>query len=155
VSTFRRYCLLPQGEEIDPRIMDLTGIKPSDLVGAQPIAAVLEDLVRWRGGIADQSPGGVLTNPFTWGGLDHIELCRQADVDHAGIFGRRFNDVKTVYVAWRMGQGKDHIKGGLARALTKFGLAFQGRIHDATDDSVNTFRAWMAMVKQFKLHETL
>jgi inhibitor of KinA sporulation pathway (predicted exonuclease) len=62
--------------------------------------------------------------------------------------------VKTLYVAWRMAQGKD-ISGGLAKAMTKLGLSFRERKHDALDDSLNTFRMYRALLAKFVKSEYL
>jgi len=54
------------------------------------------------------------------------------------IFGRRCFDVKQFAQARRIQEGKS-MQGGLARALVRAGLVFQGRKHWAPDDAYNTF----------------
>jgi inhibitor of KinA sporulation pathway (predicted exonuclease) len=57
-----------------------------------------------------------------------------------------------LYVAWRMAHCRD-IAGGLAKAMTKLGLAFQGRKHNALDDALNTFRIYRALLAEFRKPE--
>jgi len=92
-------------------------------------------------------------SPIVWGGGDSIILRRElesrgqifsdgyGDKDKSYpeyIFGFTFLDTKTLYQTWRIMQGKAW-QGGLAKALTKIGLAFEGRKHTATADAHNTF----------------
>jgi inhibitor of KinA sporulation pathway (predicted exonuclease) len=64
------------------------------------------------------------------------------------LFGRRWLDAKTLFVAWRMAQGRE-LHGGLGRSMTKLGLAFEGRQHNAIDDAENTFRIYRALLFEF------
>jgi len=64
------------------------------------------------------------------------------------LFGRRWLDAKTLFVAWRMAQGRE-LQGGLGRSMTKLGLAFEGRQHNAIDDAENTFRIYRALLFEF------
>lgn len=87
-------------------------------------------------------------NPVTWGGGDTVLLQEQfyAYLDSLGvlpherpqwIFGRRWIDLKTIWVFHRMTKG-EQIQGGLAKTLTKCGLVFKGKKHSAIDDAYNT-----------------
>ena len=80
-------------------------------------------------------------NPITWGGGDTVELKEQLNSNHAWCFGRRWTDVKTIYITMSIANG-GKVQGGLARTMTKFGLNFKGRKHNALDDSINTFRLY-------------
>jgi inhibitor of KinA sporulation pathway (predicted exonuclease) len=139
------------GEPFSLRIAELTGISPQEIESAPSLAEAGQALVAW---IAPQDSVRLL-NPLTWGGGDTETLRDQLGfATEQWIFGRRWIDVKTLYVAWRMAQGKD-ISGGLARAMTKLGLSFRGRKHDALDDSLNTFRRYRALLAQFMKSEYL
>ena len=92
-------------------------------------------------------------NPLTWGGGDSYELKKQLERDFGWVnnwcFGRRWIDVKTLYHTRQLARdGK--VQAGLARALTKLGLQFKGRKHNAKDDAVNTFYAYLELSKVFK-----
>lgn len=133
-------------ETLDPRITALTGITQREVDAADSLPAAYRSLSAWLLPHADTR----VLNPLTWGGGDSETLREQLNMqDERWLFGRRWIDVKTLYVAWRMVQGKD-IQGGLAKAMTKLGLSFQGRKHNATDDAVNTFRMYCALLARFK-----
>lgn len=97
---------------------------------------------------------GSFVNPVTWGGGDVSEILEQIkgnEVLHQypPNFGRRWIDVKTLFVSWRFANGQP-IQSGLGRSLGKVGLKFEGRKHNALDDAYNTFRMYMRMLKLFK-----
>jgi inhibitor of KinA sporulation pathway (predicted exonuclease) len=94
-----------------------------------------------------------ILNPLTWGGGDTVILRQQLGLsEERWMFGRRWIDVKTLYVAWRMSHDKE-ISGGLAKAMTRLGLTFQGRKHNALDDAHNTFRMYRALLAEFRKNE--
>lgn len=139
-------CLVDPGEPFCECVAELTGIRPEALAQAPLLPLAVSKLEQWL------SPYEKLRfrNALVWGGGDTETLRREMGVDpERWIFGRRWIDVKTIYVAWRMAQNKD-VTGGLARAMTKFGLAFQGRKHNAVDDALNTFRLYRVLLEQFK-----
>jgi inhibitor of KinA sporulation pathway (predicted exonuclease) len=139
------------GEPFSLRIAELTGISPQEIESAPSLAEAGQALAAW---LAPRDSVRVL-NPLTWGGGDTETLRDQLGVaTERWIFGRRWIDVKTLYVAWRMAQRKD-ISGGLAKAMTKLGLSFRGRKHDALDDSLNTFRMYRALLAEFMKSEYL
>lgn len=104
-------------------------------------------------------------NPLTWGGGDSQELLNQLrkpliykilvllglkhNIELGWCFGRRWVDVKTLFVSWRFLNGKP-IQGGLAKSMLKVGLKFQGQKHNATDDAENTFHIYRKMLSLFK-----
>jgi len=113
-------------ETLDPRIIELTGIRQIEVDTACTLARAYKRLADW---LAPHAAERAL-NPLTWGGGDSDTLREQLGLqDERWLFGRRWIDVKTLYVAWRMAQGKD-IQGGLAKAMTQLGLAFSGRKHN-------------------------
>jgi inhibitor of KinA sporulation pathway (predicted exonuclease) len=133
-------------ETLDPRIVQLTGIKQCEVDAAGTLTQAYEQLNTW---LAPHAEDRTL-NPLTWGGGDSETLREQLGLqDERWLFGRRWIDVKTIFVAWRMVQSKD-IQGGLAKAMTKVGLAIHGRKHNATDDAANTFRMYCALLARFK-----
>ena len=90
-------------------------------------------------------------NAVTWGGGDSEEIKQQIAKYNmtSWCFGRRWIDVKTLYIAWRLQNGKPPT-GGLAKAMTNVGLKFEGRKHDALDDAYNTFRMFHAMLNKMQ-----
>ncbi len=134
------------GEALTEFIIQLTGIKQSDVDSAGTLQEAYESLAGWLQPYAAQRQ----LNPLTWGGGDSSELRAALDMgEERWLFGRRWIDVKTVYTAWRHAQGKPG-EGGLANALTKVGLVFRGRRHNALDDAENTFRMYCNLLGQFK-----
>jgi inhibitor of KinA sporulation pathway (predicted exonuclease) len=134
-------------EALDPRITALTGISTAAVSGSSDLATGYDALAAWL----DPYVGTRYLNPLTWGGGDSIYLRDQlgSHVTHdRWLFGRRWTDVKTVFTAWRMAQGKPP-EGGLARSMTKLGLSFEGRKHNARDDAINTFRTYIALMRLF------
>jgi inhibitor of KinA sporulation pathway (predicted exonuclease) len=64
-------------------------------------------------------------------------------------FGRRWFDVKTLYIGYCL-MNDMKLQAGLAKAMTKFGLAFKGRKHNALDDAENTFTMARTLLRYLK-----
>lgn len=130
-------------EEINPMITDLTGIRQQDVdVGVSLREAY--DVLR-----ATHVNYKSFINPITWGGGDAEAIRRQLPVCDPWCFGRRWIDVKTLFVSMRLANG-DPIQGGLAKSMTKVGLKFEGRKHCALDDAENTFRMYRQLLTYLK-----
>lgn len=137
------------GEALNPAIIKLTGIQQSDVDAADDLADGYRLMLDWLQPFNARRT----LNPLTWGGGDSQDLRDQLGLpDNCWGFGRRWTDVKTVYIAWRASQQRPG-DGGLARSLTKLGLVFQGRRHNALDDAENTFRVYVALLKQFRAEQ--
>ncbi len=65
-------------------------------------------------------------------------------------FGQHYIDAKNLYQSWKLKTGVDHLKGGLARALMKFKIPFEGRKHNAKDDAYNTFKVYQRLLQEFR-----
>jgi inhibitor of KinA sporulation pathway (predicted exonuclease) len=96
------------------------------------------------------------TNPITWGGGDSREVQEQLLTLYPNVFdkerylfGRRWFDVKTTFQDWCFSQDIK-MQGGLAKSMTKLGLAFRGRKHRADDDAYNTFVLKHELLKKFR-----
>lgn len=131
-------------EQIHPFITDLTGITQSQYESgiSLPEAWIIMERIHRE--------YQCFMNPLTWGHGDVECLKNSLGIYEAypkieNSFGRRFIDAKTLYVSYRVANNKP-VAGGLAKAMTKFGLAFDGRKHDAKDDAVNTFRIYHHML---------
>lgn len=130
-------------EELSPAISKLVGVRQTTLESlGVPLPDAYSALCDWlRPWNSERA-----LNPLTWGGGDSTTLAEQlAGASSASVgywpFGRRWLDVKTVYVAWQHSQGVAPV-GGLARSMRHLGLSFQGQKHRADDDAWNTFRVY-------------
>lgn len=145
-----RYSIfINPGEALAPEIVKLCGIRQTDVDAAPDIRVAYKQLVRWM----EPYKAHRSLNPLTWGGGDSEDLRQAVGVDREDrstwAFGRRWIDVKTVFIAWRAAHQRPG-DGGLANSMTKLGLAFQGRRHNALDDAENTFITYMVLLAQFK-----
>mgnify|MGYP001580419837 CR=1 FL=1 len=134
LEEFNRYILLPAGEQLSEFITNLTGITDATLLQAVPLTKAYEDLVQLH------TRHNCYRNPITWGGGDSAVLRTQLGLDDEKfLFGRRWWDMKTVFQMYCL---KHDIKlqAGLAKALTRVGLQFNGRKHDGLADAKNTAR---------------
>lgn len=126
-------------EKLNPFIIQLTGIPQAivdsgvDLVTAYNRLAVLHKQYE------------SFVNPLVWGHGDIGAIQKVFTFWNKHFrslepwgFGRRYIDAKTLYVSYRLAN-KSTPAGGLAKALTKFGLKFDGKKHSAIDDAYNTF----------------
>lgn len=95
-------------------------------------------------------------NPVTWGGGDSLELLQQLQAKYPGFdgwpFGRRWIDVKTLFLGWRIANRKP-LQGGLARSMAKVNVQFNGHAHDARWDAENTFHMFRKMLEIVKGYE--
>lgn len=131
-------------EQLSPYIINLTGIKQSDIDNGINIFDAYNDLINIHQNY------NCFRNAIVWGGGDSEFLRQQLNKDEETfLFGRRWIDVKTVFISYMWSMG---IKGqaGLARALTKLGLQFKGRKHSAIDDAKNTFIIYRELLMRFK-----
>ena len=89
-------------------------------------------------------------NPITWGGGDSIDLRYALNLDEEQfIFGRRWLDAKTLFVARQMAKQLP-LQAGLAKAMSRLGLTFKGTKHNAEDDAHNTFVIYHKLINEFK-----
>lgn len=138
-------------ENLDPRIIELTGIKQNDVDNGINISAAYKEVVKVCLNY------DCFINMLTWGGGDSDLLKTQVfnfqiangEIPDPWAFGRRWIDAKTLYISYRASMGKE-TQGGLAKAMTKFGMAFKGRKHNAQDDAINTFLIYRRMLQEFK-----
>jgi inhibitor of KinA sporulation pathway (predicted exonuclease) len=135
-------------EQLNPYIIDLTAITQEQVDNGVTLRSAYDQLVEL------QKKHNCFMNPLTWGGGDSIELKNQLIADNPDqyidwAFGRRWIDVKTVFITYQLANG-GKMQGGLAKSMTKLGLAFKGKKHNALDDAVNTFRIYMALLRKLK-----
>ena len=131
-------------KQINPYIIKLCGIKQSDIDGGISLEEIYQDICRFH----DQYQ--CFRNPIVWGNGDSRLLRTQLGLDDEEfVFGRREIDTKVLYISYCLA---NHIKtqAGLARAMTKCGLRFQGRKHCSLDDAINTFIFYRFLLNKLK-----
>lgn len=131
-------------EPLNPDIIKLTGITQEHLDGlGVTLREAYEQLCVLR------AKHDCQINVITWGGGDSVELRDQLGVAKDSFaFGRRWIDCKTIFQMYQMAHGRSK-QSGLAKSMTKLGINFQGRKHDAQDDAENTFRVVHILLKKF------
>jgi sporulation inhibitor KapD len=131
-------------EIIDPRIIALTGITQEQVDAGVDLMVAYIALAEYS------RKYQCLMNPVTWGGGDSELLRKQLCMENTNwIFGRRWIDTKTLFVSRQIALGNSY-QGGLARSMTKLGLQFQGRKHNAMDDAYNTFIVYRRLLEEIK-----
>lgn len=130
-------------EKLDPFIINLTGIKQEQVDSGITLSEAYQKL-------ADCPLSfNCFRNPITWGGGDSELLRQQLGLaNERYLFGRRWLDVKTIFVSRCFAKDEKH-QAGLGKALTRCGLRFEGRKHNAKDDAVNTFRIYYCLLKYY------
>lgn len=138
------------GEHLNPGITQLTKITQRDVDNGLSLEEAYLRLKRMHENYFS------FVNCIVWGGGDSHELLKQLKEKNPNFtdwcFGRRWIDTKTLYISWRLANGKA-IQGGLARSMTKAGLKFQGQKHNALDDAENTFRMYVKLLCLLKNEE--
>lgn len=136
------------GEFLNPEIIQLTGIKQETVNAGFSLPNAYSRLCEIH------KMYDSFCNPIVWGSGDLDAIKKQMlkhveEYDLVWPFGRRVIDVKTLYVSHRIAEGKAP-QGGLAKAMTKYGLAFKGRKHCGSDDALNTFVLYKRMLEYFR-----
>lgn len=133
-----------QPEQVTEYITKLTGITQADVDAGAPLLDAYAKV------FVIHKQYNCLMNPVTWGGGDSELLRKQLGfTDTSWIFGRRWIDVKTLFVSRCIARG-EKIQSGLAKSLTRVGLQFVGSKHNAGDDAVNTMRMYFKMLEEFR-----
>lgn len=143
-------------EKINAYITNLTGIRQEDTNHGISLQQAYEQLIQLYERNGCQNRGCTLT----WGGADSQALRESLGLENYDncpkegtfYFGRRWIDVKTIFISYQWAHGNKH-QAGLAKALTKVGLTFNGKKHDARDDAKNTFLIFRELLRRFKIGE--
>jgi len=123
-------------------IKKLTGIKQRDIDHGISFPEIYEDLK------ALHAHYKCFRNPLTWGGGDSQDLRKALDLDdEIFLFGRRWIDVKTLFISYMFSKGESH-RSGLAKSLIRLGMRFDGKKHNAKDDAKNTFLIYHELLKR-------
>lgn len=119
--------------QVSEYIQKLTGIKQSDIDDGKLLTQIYSDLIKLHENY------NCFRNPLTWGGGDSEHLRHSLTLDdEMFLFGRRWIDVKTLFISFMFSQGESH-RSGLSKSMGRLGLQFKGKKHNACDDAKNTF----------------
>lgn len=142
------------GEALNPDIIQLTGVTEEHLKDAPILLDVYPKIVELY------KKHECKLNLVTWGGGDsqelRTELYQQWELNkfqpgHENppewAFGRRWVDTKTLFQCYCLKENKK-LQAGLAKAMIRVGLNFEGRKHDAEDDAYNTARLFIHLIKK-------
>ena len=129
-------------EKLNPSIISLTGITDEMLKDAPVLPNAYRKML-------SEIPDDLFINPVTWGGGDTSELREQLPKGIEWKFGRRWIDVKTIFVA-RCFAKDEKIQSGLSKSMNRMGLRFDGKKHRAHDDAANTLRMYFALLKELE-----
>lgn len=137
---------------LSEHIIELTGITQNDYAkNAVPTSIVAQEI---KNLIDKHQP---FVNPLTWGCGDTTELINTFKQE--GIyfphFGRRFIDVKTLYLFVEAAKGRS-LSGGLRKSMNRCGIKFLGNSHRASTDAENTLRFYFHLLeRQAALEDTV
>ena len=142
------------GKDGNTNIIELTGIKDSDVLGAPSIQEVYEMLKNFHKKIK------CFKNPLVWGSgssndsqhiynevFQTIELKKQ----NPNFMGHRVIDVKGLYQSIQI-FNNNQVRGGLKTVCEKLNIGFEGEAHRALNDAINTFRVWHFLIKKFNIN---
>ena len=130
-------------EDVSERIQKLTGISQNDVDGGVTLADAYDEMLTLHGRYS------CFINPVTWGGDDAGLLREQLPKGAQWVFGRRWIDVKTIFIGYQVANKRPFL-GGLSRSMRRLGLTFDGRTHDAVHDAVNTFRVLIKLLEMMR-----
>lgn len=143
----------PTMQPLSEYITGLTGITQQQVDDGVTLLEAYRALASW---ISLHKDERLNYSVVTWGGGDAEYLKTQLDHYYAGALGeiawpfaKTHFDVKKIYQTYRMANGKT-MPSGLAKSLTKMGLRFQGKIHNAQSDSENTAYMLFALLDKMK-----
>lgn len=148
---FRGCWHIAVDEKVSEFITVLTGITTEDIL----VGYNLNEVYMFLSAIHTKYK--CFRNPLTWGGGDSEDLRKALDLYNASgslcheryIFGRRWIDAKTLFVSRCLARD-EKTQSGLAKSLTRLGLNFEGRKHNAMDDAVNTFRIYRKLLEELE-----
>lgn len=131
------------GEGITEYISTLTGITDYQVKDAPNIQEAYQEMCAYL------KKFNTHRMPIVWGNGDVWAIKKEVGtIGDEWPFGWREMDVKTLVQAIAMANN-GQVQGGLAKSMSRYGLRFQGRKHNAEDDSKNT------MLMYFKILDIL
>lgn len=139
----RRYVKID--ETIDPRIVKLTSVTDKlCLEQGLPLEEIYDEMIELH------TKHDCFRNAITWGGGDSADLRNALGMNEERfLLGRRWIDAKTVFITHQWAHGMSE-RSGLAKSMTKVGLNFVGKKHDALDDAFNTFVMYRELTERYR-----
>jgi len=129
------------GKQISDKIKQLTNIKQIDIDNGTTLFECYEYLK------SIHTFYNCFRNCLTWGGGDSQSLRTALNLDdETFLFGRRWIDVKTVFISLMWSYGES-CKSGLSKSMARIGMNFNGRKHNAKDDAKNTFLIYRELLQ--------
>lgn len=137
-------------DPINPFITELTGINQEMVNNGVLLIQAYKEMTELY------NKHNCTLNFVTWGGGDHkavraqlYEQKEQVAPNDAILweYGHREFDVKTLFLGFAMAGGKK-VRSGLAKSMTRVGMAFKGTKHWAPDDAENTFLLLVHLLKK-------
>ena len=135
-------CIVDPFEKLEQKIINLTGITQTEVEQGHSISQAYLGMKNMA------SKHGCMRMPLVWGTGDGNAIRSELPKEIKWIFGRRELDVKAVYQAYQVANDGE-IQAGLNNAMENLGLNFQGKIHRATNDAVNTFFIFCELLQRF------
>lgn len=134
-------------ELINPEIIELTGIKDSDVKNGITIEEAYRELERFH------KKYKCFRNPLVWGSgnrNDSSHIHEESGVKEENFMGFRVLDVKTIHQSVQIYKNKKH-GGGLKEICEDvLKIGFDGEVHTALADAINTFKVWHYYVRGFR-----
>lgn len=140
----RINCIVNCKEQLDPKIVALTGITQEQHDSGMPLQYAYDILKEAH------IRHNAMRNCITWGGSDSLELRQQLGLNDTNFcFGRRWIDTKTLFQAYCLANNLK-IQSGLKKSCRRMGVSFIGPAHDACQDAYNTFNLFRKMINLMK-----
>ena len=142
------------GKNGHTNIIELTGIKDSDVSGAPTIQEAYEMLRAFH------KKHKCFKNPLVWGAgisndSQHIynEAFPTSELkkNNPNFMGYRVIDVKGLHQSIQIFHNK-RVSGGLKKSCEYLNIGFEGEAHRALSDAINTFRVWHHLIKRFNIY---
>lgn len=130
-------------EQLTPYIITLTGITQEQVDSGTDLETAYKMLAEAHAKYEAHY------SPITWGCGDVETLKAQTGRNGSFCFGRRYWDAKTLFQARQLARN-EKMQAGLAKALTKMGMQFKGRKHNAESDAINTFLIFRQLLLELK-----
>lgn len=131
------------GVPISTYIQKLTGITNEDIAAGTTIDAAYQAMTE------DSSVVQTSRILLQWGGGDDILLKNSLSAAQKWVFGRSALNVKHLYRVYAEANGINP-SGGLKKSMSRVGLRFTGKAHNALTDAHNTGIMYLYLKNKFK-----
>lgn len=144
IDRFNSFVKLEDGEELSEDIKKLTKISNRDLKPAPELKKAFLSLCEFH------KRHQAFSCPVSWGSdaLYLKERLRESSADIQWPFGydSEFN-LKKIHQFIMLKMSKN-LQGGMPKIMTRYGICFEGKKHNAYDDAFNLMRLFFEMLKK-------